>query len=401
MGPIKPCRTSKRLSASQNYAVCRNERRLLEYASMGARLSTKECQFQFRNRRWNCSTDRRSIRKLMMRGTYTRETAFVNAVTAAGVIFNVTQACNSIDKFLQCTCARNQEQDTYSLKEGWRWGGCHDNVEYGYKMSRDLMDSKYRKKSDVKTLVMLHNYESGRLAVKNYMRTDCKCHGLSGSCVMRVCWRRMPLFRDVGNRLKDRFDGASKVIPGNDGKSIIPEGPTIKPPGKEDLIYSEDSPNFCLFNRKTGSLGTRGRECNETSPGVDGCELLCCGRGSKRETVQLQENCKCRFTWCCEVTCKICVRNHTISRCVWAMWEDPIKIGSCDFSWCRDKCSVLPFNGPTMKACTKISEYREYTLVCLLLNCFSSFREISLRCVQKTKLRDECPIHFYDGKWGS
>lgn len=46
------------------------------------------------------------------------------------------------------------------------------------------------------------------------MRTDCKCHGLSGSCTLRTCWRKMPSLRDVGNRLKEKFDGAAKVIPG-------------------------------------------------------------------------------------------------------------------------------------------------------------------------------------------
>ena len=61
---------------------------------------------------------------------------------------------------------------------------------------------------------MLHNNEVGRLQVKNYMRTECKCHGLSGSCTLRTCWRKMPLFRDVGDRLKDKFDAAAKVIPG-------------------------------------------------------------------------------------------------------------------------------------------------------------------------------------------
>lgn len=47
------------------------------------------------------------------------------------------------------------------------------------------------------------------------MRTECKCHGLSGSCTLRTCWRKLPLFRDVAIRLKDKFDGAAKVIPGN------------------------------------------------------------------------------------------------------------------------------------------------------------------------------------------
>ena len=44
------------------------------------------------------------------------------------------------------------------------WGGCADNVQYGYKKSRRIMDRRYRKShKDIRTLVMLHNNEAGRL----------------------------------------------------------------------------------------------------------------------------------------------------------------------------------------------------------------------------------------------
>lgn len=45
----------------------------------------------------------------------------------------------------------------------WEWGGCADNVQHGNKKSREFMDAKYRKRSDLKTQVMLHNNEAGRL----------------------------------------------------------------------------------------------------------------------------------------------------------------------------------------------------------------------------------------------
>mgnify|MGYP002715730083 FL=1 len=147
------------------------------------------------------------------------------------------------------------------------------------------------------------------------MHTDCKCHGLSGSCTLRTCWKKMPTFREVGNRLKEKFDGASKVIPSNDGKNFIPYGTTIKPPNRGDLVYSQDSPDYCKFNRKSGSLGTVGRICNVTSPGVDGCELLCCGRGFDTKLIREKVNCDCRFRWCCEVTCNTCNQKRTIHTC--------------------------------------------------------------------------------------
>lgn len=329
MDPTLICKKTRRLRG-RLADICKKEPALLKEISKGVSLGTKECQYQFRNRRWNCTTVHRSLRKILMRDT--RETGFVNAITAAGVTFAVTRACTMGD-LIECSCEKSTKgrsrlspfSSDHSAATGtaaasavdgdWVWGGCGDNVNFGYRKSKDFMDAPYRRRSDIKTLVKLHNNNAGRLAVKNFMRTDCKCHGLSGSCAMRTCWRKMPPFRDVGNRLKERFDGAAKVIPSNDGRSFIPEGDTIKPPDRGDLVYSEDSPDFCKPNRKTGSLGTQGRQCNATSPGVEGCELLCCGRGYDTRQVRQKTNCRCRFKWCCEVTCDTCSFKTAINTC--------------------------------------------------------------------------------------
>lgn len=152
-------------------------------------------------------------------------------------------------------------------------------------------------------------------AVKLKMQTECKCHGLSGSCTLRTCWRKMPQFREVGLELLKRFNGAIKVMGGNDGKTLIPVGQNIKPPDKQDLIYFDDSPDFCLANRKTGSLGTQGRVCNSTAMDISGCDLLCCDRGYQDETLVFEENCLCRFHWCCVVQCKKCIIRKELTLC--------------------------------------------------------------------------------------
>lgn len=82
-----------------------------------------------------------------------------------------------------------------------------------------------------------------------------KCHGLSGSCTMRTCWVKLPSFAEIAHRLRDRYDGATKVIARNDGTSFMPSDASIKPPIKKDLVYTEDSPDFCKPNPKIGSLG--------------------------------------------------------------------------------------------------------------------------------------------------
>lgn len=147
------------------------------------------------------------------------------------------------------------------------------------------------------------------------MRMECKCHGLSGSCTMRTCWMKMPPFTEVGVRLKEHFDGATKVIARNDGHSFMPDDPSIKLPTKRDLVYTEDSDDFCEPNPKTGSLGTHGRECNITSNGVDGCNLMCCERGQSSKQVEVKRNCKCSFKWCCEVTCSTCIDVKEVYTC--------------------------------------------------------------------------------------
>ena len=140
------------------------------------------------------------------------------------------------------------------------------------------------------------------------MKLLCKCHGVSGSCSVRICWKTMGSFRKIGSQLSDKFDGAAKVKVTNKRKKVKlrPYSKQQKKPSKTDLVYLQDSPNFCVNNNQIGILGTTGRECNRTSPGLDGCLLMCCGRGYKTIVTETSEDCECKFFWCCRVECKKC-----------------------------------------------------------------------------------------------
>lgn len=49
--------------------------------------------------------------------------------------------------------------------------------------------------------------------VKDLVRRECKCHGVSGSCAVRTCWRALPPFRAAAAALRDRYDRARLVAP--------------------------------------------------------------------------------------------------------------------------------------------------------------------------------------------
>ncbi|XP_061399375.1 protein Wnt-6 [Musca vetustissima] len=359
LDPDLMCKKTRRLRGKMA-EICRRDSALLKEIINGINLGFRECEFQFRNRRWNCSTLRKSMRKILMRDT--RETGFVNAITAAGVTYAVTKAC-TLGNLVECSCdkshsrrnggqpqmvnaatavaALEKQQAVFErnstrnpLRKGngnrrrrllknlkfpegeWEWGGCSDNVNFGFRHSRVFLDSKYRRRSDFRTLVKLHNNMAGRLAIRDSVRLECKCHGLSGSCTVKTCWLKMPSFREVGNRLREKFDSAYKVVLRNDGNSFMPESEYVKPPSKYDLVYSDDSADFCAPNIRTGSLGTQNRECNATSLGPDSCDLLCCNRGHRHHIVSEWVNCKCVFKWCCEVTCEKCLEKREINTCL-------------------------------------------------------------------------------------
>lgn len=147
------------------------------------------------------------------------------------------------------------------------------------------------------------------------MFRECKCHGLSGSCTLQTCWKKMPSFRRVGNLLKEKFNGAAKVTGGNNGEEILPEDSTIKAPMVDDLVYTTNSPDFCKPNRKLGSLGTEGRRCNGSALDVGGCDILCCGRGATEYEFTRQDSCRCRFHWCCDVQCDTCMTTQVVHIC--------------------------------------------------------------------------------------
>ena len=137
------------------------------------------------------------------------------------------------------------------------------------------------------------------------MELQCKCHGVSGSCAVKSCWKQMMPFEAVGNLLRQKYLTSIKVTVDQEGKSLTKVNKMKKPSG-EAMVFLEESPDYCMPNKAMGSYGTGGRECNRTTSGIGSCAVLCCGRGFDTIETDDEGKCDCEFQWCCFVKCKSC-----------------------------------------------------------------------------------------------
>ena len=95
-----------------------------------------------------------------------RETAFTYAVSAAGVVNAISRACRE-GELSTCGCSRAARPK--DLPRDWLWGGCGDNIDYGYRFAKEFVDARERERIHAKgsyesarILMNLHNNRCGR-----------------------------------------------------------------------------------------------------------------------------------------------------------------------------------------------------------------------------------------------
>ena len=146
-------------------------------------------------------------------------------------------------------------------------------------------------------------------AVKSHRILRCRCHGISGSCGYKTCWETMAPFHVVGSYLRGKYhNGVFVTVDQNSNELMLADAKYAINPPRDVLVFLEDSPDYCVPNSITGSLGTTGRVCNKTTPGHGSCKVLCCGRGFNTIQIVEEYQCSCKFHWCCYVKCKTCTR---------------------------------------------------------------------------------------------
>ncbi|KAI5709072.1 hypothetical protein M8J76_009582 [Diaphorina citri] len=350
---------------------------LMAAIGSGVAIGLAECQTQFRLHRWNCSATRRpdTFGHIVIVGS--REAAFTYAITSAGVTYAITSAC-SRGNISNCGCEIYRPRHRQRHRSGgagssdpasnwrhrssgepssiggaaelepasnWKWGGCSVDIGFAMRYARQFLDSR-EIEGDARSLMNLHNNKAGRKMVKTLLQTECKCHGVSGSCTMKTCWRTLPPFKVIGDALMKKYwkaRGVSAITlpsPSLSSRSLKPSSSLqslslsspkpvltlalrkrsgrstgLQRPRRAELVYLESSPNYCERDLSLGSLGTAGRHCNRTSRGMDGCDLMCCGRGYNTHQISRAWQCRCKFNWCCSVQCDTCAESVEVYTC--------------------------------------------------------------------------------------
>ena len=126
---------------------------------------------------------------------------------------------------------------------------------------------------------------------------------------MQTCYKKLPTVSEVGEVLFTRYGGAVHVTE-RDGE-IVNVNSNIDPPGSDDIIYKDNSPNFCQENIQVGTVGVANRMCDPNSNNRNACASTCCDRGHYSIT-KIKPVEECRFIWCCDIQCEY-VRNDTIT----------------------------------------------------------------------------------------
>ncbi|ERL87313.1 hypothetical protein D910_04708 [Dendroctonus ponderosae] len=257
----------------------------------------------------------------------TREQAYVYAISSAALTYTLARACSS-GNLHHCTCAG---RPTSPNVDSFQWGGCGDNVRWASQFAKRFIDNVEKhslgKKEKTKrakednsilrddaAVVNLHNNRVGRKVIMTSLRTQCKCHGVSGSCNIKTCWKALPSMTEVGQQLLQKYTTAKEVSKTLVDRLQVQVGKKVAT--SEQLVYMSKSPDYCTKDEKLGSFGTVGRHCNVSSNSLDSCRILCCGRGYRTVVEEKIERCQCKFYNCCYVKCKICRTMSQVYECL-------------------------------------------------------------------------------------
>ena len=92
--------------------------------------------------------------------------------------------------------------------------------------------------------------------------TDCKCHGVSGSCSLRTCWKALANLMTIGIELQHRYDTQAIQVVARRAANrtvLVPVGLSKQLITHADFVYDTLSPDYCWPDKALGSYGTHHR----------------------------------------------------------------------------------------------------------------------------------------------
>lgn len=95
----------------------------------------------------------------------TRESSFVDAIIAAGVMFAITKSCSQ-GLLEDCSCSEGGSRADHN----WKWRGCSDDVVFGSRAVEHFLGT-LEEAQDAPALVRRHNYQAGRMVRCNTYTT--------------------------------------------------------------------------------------------------------------------------------------------------------------------------------------------------------------------------------------
>ena len=261
-----------------------------------------------------------------------RESSFLHAIWSSSVVYQIMKACSE-GQIPNCDCDNKKirgeidrtEKEDYVLNNPLNsidllnkklaWNGCSVDYDHADKLGEQLIDSAdtrfHSNSRSIKSLVNLHNSRVGRRVLKQHLKLECACYGLSASCVIKFCKLTLPPFKAIGNELKKKYQNAVLV----NSKAVFNTNEI-----KNQLVYMTKSPDFCVRNLNKGILGTKGRECKLNSSELinngKSCEVLCCGQGYVSVTTKAFDACNCNFDEkIMSIKCHRCYIDKQINSC--------------------------------------------------------------------------------------
>ena len=160
---------------------------------------------------------------------------------------------------------------------------------------------------------------NSRQVVRANLKKECKCHGVTGSCNLKTCWKQLAPFHVIGSALKQKYRSAVPVSFLNNKLQQRDNNNRYRLVTRNDkkLVYLDSSPDYCVRNATAGSPGMLGRTCMSDVVPTKECKSLCKSCNLRPRTVEHYKlvKCRCKFVWCCTVKCELCKVKYSLTTC--------------------------------------------------------------------------------------